>query len=90
MPYVTMVRDGITPSVIPGFNQMYHNFIVGSKWIDIFVCTGLPDVHRTTDMVYPTLLSANSCGTCGKTQLLLISTFFCFYLFFLLVYRLCG
>jgi len=33
-PYVTLVRDGITPSAIPGYNQMYHNFIVGNYAAD--------------------------------------------------------
>eukprot|EP01116_Phalansterium_solitarium_P022687 TRINITY_DN7582_c0_g1_i1.p1 TRINITY_DN7582_c0_g1~~TRINITY_DN7582_c0_g1_i1.p1 ORF type:complete len:924 (-),score=219.53 TRINITY_DN7582_c0_g1_i1:171-2942(-) len=29
-PYVTLVRDGITPTVIPAFNEIHHNFMVAN------------------------------------------------------------
>ena len=34
MPYVTMVRDGVTPSSIPAFNDVHHNFIVANYAAD--------------------------------------------------------
>ena len=34
MPYVTMVRDGVTPSAIPAFNDVHHNMIVANYAAD--------------------------------------------------------
>jgi hypothetical protein len=34
MPYVTMVRDGVTPSSIPAFNDVHHNMIVANYAAD--------------------------------------------------------
>jgi hypothetical protein len=34
MPYLTLVRDGVTPSVIPAFNQVSRNFIVANYGAD--------------------------------------------------------
>ena len=34
MPYVTLVRDGVTPSSIPAFNDVHHNMIVANYAAD--------------------------------------------------------
>ena len=34
MPYVTMVRDGVTPSAIPAYSNFSHNFIVNNYAAD--------------------------------------------------------
>lgn len=34
MPYVTMVRDGVTPSAIPAINNVHHNFVVNNYGAD--------------------------------------------------------
>ena len=34
MPYVTMVRDGVTPSAIPAYNDVHHNMIVANYAAD--------------------------------------------------------
>ena len=50
MPFLTMVRDGHTPSVVPAYKTIHHNFIVanygsdggcvdnddGSSWYNIY------------------------------------------------------
>jgi len=34
MPYLTTFRDGVTPSVIPAWNDVHHNFIVANYHAD--------------------------------------------------------
>jgi hypothetical protein len=34
MPFVTLVRDGVTPSAIPAANLVHHNFIVANYGAD--------------------------------------------------------
>lgn len=34
MPYVTLVRDGQTPSAIPAPNKVHHNFLVANYGAD--------------------------------------------------------
>ena len=34
LPYVTDIRDGKTPSTIPAWNDMHHNFIVANYAAD--------------------------------------------------------
>ena len=34
LPYITTIRDGVTPSTIPAFNNVHKNFIVANYAAD--------------------------------------------------------
>ena len=74
LPYLTTVRDGVTPSTIPAMNNVHHNFIVANYAADGGCLDNDDGLGPACHAQSPKVLNPNSCDLQGVRTMRFITT----------------